>query len=392
MYSARLSKPSNQASKDLSTHICGAHIVAPCPHDGACPLDNTGKYCHLVQRLQRTTSQLAYKARSSTHAVNVRHHRVGESDEPAIYRINDDLQGGIKGIAHITGGGFTDNIPPVFKWIQKAGGIEDGTFNMGIGMVLVVSKEAAKRILNEGESISHSNLAPHHDGKATSAPPDSPSYRNDSVYRKDLDGWNVKPNRTKELASTAIKELNTKELKGKRVRCSTSQAKHKLFIGNVLKSWTLEDIEKVVRKVGPVVNSVELLKDPKNSKRNRGFAFIEYYNHARAEYSRQNMLNPKFKLDDNAPTMSWADPKNAESSASSQVKAVYVKNLPKNVQLVRIQMRVPEYGWTTQKVFHLMNFVVNGCKIVEILPSTVVLFILRKLPPRRVLDQYHPIK
>ncbi|PWA90335.1 hypothetical protein CTI12_AA101350 [Artemisia annua] len=33
------------------------------------------------------------------------------------------------------------------------------------------------------------------------------------------------------------------------------------------------------------------------------------------------------------------------------------------VQLVRIQMRVPEFGWTTQKVFHLMNFVVNGCKV-----------------------------
>ncbi|KAK7319433.1 hypothetical protein RJT34_04154 [Clitoria ternatea] len=32
------------------------------------------------------------------------------------------------------------------------------------------------------------------------------------------------------------------------------------------------------------------------------------------------------------------------------------------VQLVRIQMRVPEYGWTTQKVFHLMNFVVNGLR------------------------------
>ena len=25
------------------------------------------------------------------------------------------------------------------------------------------------------------------------------------------------------------------------------------------------------------------------------------------------------------------------------------------VQLVRIQRRVPEYGWTTQKVFHLLN-------------------------------------
>ncbi|XP_058096829.1 tobamovirus multiplication protein 1-like isoform X2 [Magnolia sinica] len=30
------------------------------------------------------------------------------------------------------------------------------------------------------------------------------------------------------------------------------------------------------------------------------------------------------------------------------------------VQLIRIQLRVPEYGWTTQKVFHLMNFIVNG--------------------------------
>lgn len=30
------------------------------------------------------------------------------------------------------------------------------------------------------------------------------------------------------------------------------------------------------------------------------------------------------------------------------------------VQLIRIQMRVPEYGWTTQKVFHFLNFLVNG--------------------------------
>ncbi|KAL5175117.1 Tobamovirus multiplication protein 3 [Glycine soja] len=32
------------------------------------------------------------------------------------------------------------------------------------------------------------------------------------------------------------------------------------------------------------------------------------------------------------------------------------------VQLVRIQWRVPEYGWTTQKVFHFLNFIVNGVR------------------------------
>lgn len=65
----------------------------------------------------------------------------------------------------------------------------------------------------------------------------------------------------------------------------------------------------------------------KNSNNNRGFAFIEYHNHACAEYSRQKMMNPKFKLGDNAPTVSWADPRNSDSQSSSQVD-IYCMKLP----------------------------------------------------------------
>eukprot|EP00879_Flechtneria_rotunda_P030225 GHRR01032830.1.p3 GENE.GHRR01032830.1~~GHRR01032830.1.p3 ORF type:complete len:106 (+),score=38.13 GHRR01032830.1:353-670(+) len=82
------------------------------------------------------------------------------------------VQVGLKGLVHITGGGMTDNIPrvipkglgvqidsaawhvpPLFKWLQEAGNISDAemrrTFNMGVGMVILVSKdqtEAAKAV------------------------------------------------------------------------------------------------------------------------------------------------------------------------------------------------------------------------------------------------------
>ncbi|KAL4302135.1 hypothetical protein GQ457_10G027990 [Hibiscus cannabinus] len=47
------------------------------------------------------------------------------------------------------------------------------------------------------------------------------------------------------------------------------------------------------------------------------------------------------------------------------------------VQLIRIQTRVPEYGWTTQKVFHFLNFLVNGVR------SLVFVF-------RRNVQNLHP--
>ncbi|MBT6300081.1 MAG: phosphoribosylformylglycinamidine cyclo-ligase [Rhodobacteraceae bacterium] len=98
--------------------------------------------------------------------------------KPALSAIG---MGGVTALAHITGGGLTENIPrvlpegmgikidlnswdlpPVFQWLAATGGMQTSellkTFNCGIGMVLVVSSDRAaalsRHLSAEGETVS----------------------------------------------------------------------------------------------------------------------------------------------------------------------------------------------------------------------------------------------
>ncbi|KAG0548796.1 hypothetical protein BDA96_01G198200 [Sorghum bicolor] len=56
------------------------------------------------------------------------------------------------------------------------------------------------------------------------------------------------------------------------------------------------------------------------------------------------------------------------------------------IQLIRIQLRVPEIGWTTQKVFHLMNFIVNGVRSIIFGFHAYVFLLQRKVYTLVLLD------
>eukprot|EP00210_Caulerpa_lentillifera_P003170 g3029.t1 len=150
---------------------------------------------------------------------------------------------------------------------------------------------------------------------------------------------------TREAAHQAIETLNQTEMKDfpeKKVSLILSQVKNRLFVGNIPREMTQDELKEIFHKEVKGVTDVELLMDFENMQ-NRGFCFVECYNHAAADLARRTLSRAEFKLKERALTVTWAEPRRMEVD-HEKVKSIYVGNLPDTVTEMKLRDMFKAYG------------------------------------------------
>ncbi|KAF2879528.1 hypothetical protein ILUMI_26643 [Ignelater luminosus] len=162
--------------------------------------------------------------------------------------------------------------------------------------------------------------------------------------------------KTPEQAKMAVEQLNNYPIRPNRhIRVSKSVDNRRLFIGNIMKEKTKEEIKEALECHVDELNDV-IVYPPhwtNGQAQNRGYAFAEFATHRDAAIARK-LLSSGVKLWIHSPSMvsvDWANPlPEVDPQFMATVKSLYIRNLPYEITKEQLQLCLVEY-------VHLSNII-----------------------------------
>lgn len=152
---------------------------------------------------------------------------------------------------------------------------------------------------------------------------------------------------SKEGAQNAVKQLDNYEIRpGKRLKVNISIAKVRLFVGNIPKQRSKDEIMAEFAKMSEGLSDVLVYSNPDDPmKKNRGFAFLDYDTHKNAAAAKRKMESGQVAAWGRQFVVSWAEPQEEpDAETMAKVKVLYVKNLKSLVSEDELRQVFEPYG------------------------------------------------
>jgi len=151
----------------------------------------------------------------------------------------------------------------------------------------------------------------------------------------------------REGAQACVKKLEGFEIKtGKTLKANVSIANQRLFVGNIPKSKTQEEIMEEFSKRTEGLDDVIIYKSAeKETQKNRGFAFLDYDSHKSASTAKRKLQSGRVKVWNCDIIVDWADPvEEPDDETMAKVKVLYVKNLTSEVTEEQLKEAFEKHG------------------------------------------------
>ncbi|XP_055955199.1 heterogeneous nuclear ribonucleoprotein R isoform X3 [Patella vulgata] len=151
----------------------------------------------------------------------------------------------------------------------------------------------------------------------------------------------------KEGAKNAVKQLDDYEIrKGKTLKVNVSIANLRLFVGNIPKNKTREEIKEEFTRRTDGLQDVIVYGSADNPKlKNRGFAFLEYDSHKAASTAKRKIGSGRVKVWGCDIIVDWADPQEEpDDETMDKVKVLYLRNLTSEVTEEALKEKFEAFG------------------------------------------------